>query len=105
MCIRDSTLFFDHPTPAAVGKFLQDRLLNGDRNSSEAVLSTIDQLAEELTATAGDTALRLRVEMRLRGLLDGLGAEERNEKTETGVDLESASADEVFRFIDELGVG
>ncbi|WP_438860733.1 type I polyketide synthase [Actinoplanes cyaneus] len=98
-----ATLVFDHPTPAAVAKLLLDRL-NGGENGPEAVLATIDQLAKELTATAGDTALRLRAEMLLRGLLDGLG-ETKEPAADATVDLESASADEVFRFIDELGVG
>jgi hypothetical protein len=42
--------------------------------------------------------------MLLRGLLDGLGdAEEPGEDSVSGK-LEAASADELFRFIDELGV-
>ncbi|MCM4084181.1 type I polyketide synthase [Paractinoplanes hotanensis] len=98
-----ATLVFDHPTPDAVARLLLDRLAGDAGGGPEAVLSTLDQLAAGLTATAGDTALRLRVEMRLRGLLDGLRADDKAPES-TADRLESASADEVFRFIDELGV-
>ncbi|MBP2706923.1 SDR family NAD(P)-dependent oxidoreductase [Microbispora sp. RL4-1S] len=102
-----ATLVFDHPTPAAVARLLLDGLVTGDGATPDAVLATIDQLAEELAATAGDTALRLRVGMRLRGLLDGLdGLGDAGEPEQDAVSgtLEAASADELFRFIDELGV-
>ncbi|MFK3985706.1 type I polyketide synthase [Micromonospora sp. NPDC050397] len=99
-----ATLVFDHPTPTAVARLLLERLVSGGGTGEESVLATIDELAGALAAIADDTALRLRVGMRLRGLLDGLGdAREPGPESVTGT-LESASADEVFRFIDELGV-
>ncbi|MFE9664919.1 type I polyketide synthase [Microbispora bryophytorum] len=98
-----ATLVFDHPTPAAVAKLLLDQLVTGGDTTPEAVLATIDQLAQALAAT-GDTALRLRVGMRLRGLLDGLNDDDGPAEESVSGKLESASADEVFRFIDELGV-
>ncbi|MED7948532.1 type I polyketide synthase [Streptomyces sp. BE303] len=102
-----ATLVFDRPTPAAVAGLLLEGLVTGGGATPESVLATIDQLTEALTATADDTALRLRVAMRLRGLLAGLDedAGPAEEGTESVSDrLEAASADEVFRFIDELGV-
>ncbi|SDT17754.1 type I polyketide synthase [Actinoplanes derwentensis] len=101
-----ATLVFDHPTPVAVTRLLLDRLVDAGGSTPETVMATVDQLAAALAATAGDTALRLRVEMRLRGLLDGLGLGDGAVAVPAAVSerLESASADDVFRFIDELGV-
>ncbi|KUL40194.1 type I polyketide synthase [Actinoplanes awajinensis] len=99
-----ATLVFDHPTPVAVARLLQDQLSGAGAAGPETVLATLDQLTAALTATADDTALRLRVGMRLRALLDEL--DDRSDPAPDSVSerLESASADDVFRFIDELGV-
>ncbi|MEX5636217.1 type I polyketide synthase [Parafrankia sp. FMc2] len=108
-----ATLVFDHPTPVAVAQFVRTLLGDGSVNATETIMAGLDQV-ESVLAGAGDAdeAARLRITMRLRGLLsrwtDSVdSAESPDPAAEASVTdkLQQASADEIFSFIDnELGV-
>ncbi|MEO6089060.1 MAG: SDR family NAD(P)-dependent oxidoreductase [Umezawaea sp.] len=92
-----ATTVFDHPSVVAVARFLGAKLAGGDLS----VLDELDRL-ESLLAVASVNGDAREVEARLSRLLatwrDARGG------THTEVDLSSASVDEVFDFIDELGL-
>ncbi|MFF2813008.1 type I polyketide synthase [Streptomyces sp. NPDC058000] len=101
-----ATLVFDHPTPAAVARYLDPALFGGDRTGSDrSPLAELDRIAAQLSPDGVDDATRQDVAGRLRKLLaqwDGT----RQDDGRPAVDarIEAASADEVLAFIDhELG--
>ncbi|MFJ4920196.1 SDR family NAD(P)-dependent oxidoreductase [Streptomyces sp. NPDC088725] len=101
-----STLVFDHPTPTAVARHLADSLAGGDQSGTAASpLAALDRLEAELSADGMDKATRRGVAGRLRGLLaawDATGSD--GDEPAVGEQIEAASAEEIFAFIDnELG--
>ncbi|WP_439386193.1 type I polyketide synthase [Amycolatopsis lexingtonensis] len=95
-----ATAVFDHPTPVALARFLAAEITPGG-TPGESAFGALDQLEASLGDLETDENLRLRVEMRLKSLLNRWSAEPAPEKAQ----LADASADEVFAFIDnELGI-
>jgi acyl carrier protein len=105
-----TTLVFDYPTPAAVGRYLRAELA---RAAGEAELPGLAELARLEAALAGplpDPAAADRLADRLRALASRLTDSAGQPAAADDVDitdrLESATSDELFDFIDnELGEG
>ncbi|WTR18939.1 SDR family NAD(P)-dependent oxidoreductase [Streptomyces sp. NBC_00138] len=95
-----STLLFDHPTPAALARHLRSRLVPEQEQGDP--LEGLDRLADALLA---DEAARALAVPRLRALLARLGASDGGADGDSGgLDMDSASDDELFDFIEnELG--
>ncbi|MFI2380528.1 type I polyketide synthase, partial [Streptomyces sp. NPDC018964] len=102
-----ATLVFDYPTPTALAEHFVSELAPGDESpQGPSLLAELDRL-ETLFAAAGehDEITRAGLALRLGQMLDKVRGSA-PESTGTPVDdaFESASADEVFAFIDnELG--
>ncbi|WP_370444847.1 type I polyketide synthase [Amycolatopsis sp. CA-128772] len=97
-----ATAVFDHPTPVALARFLAAGLAPGG-TPAESAFGALDRLEASLTDLAEpDENVRLRVEMRLKSLLNRWSAEG---APPPQAQLAGASAAEVFAFIDhELGI-
>ncbi|WP_447009154.1 SDR family NAD(P)-dependent oxidoreductase [Saccharothrix hoggarensis] len=98
-----ATLVFDHPTPAALSDHVLGVLAPA---ADESVLSELDRLESLLDGVAGKDDQRDEITARLRTMLSRwtsqLGAPPADDGS--AVALESASAAELFDFIDnELG--
>ncbi|MFI7291540.1 type I polyketide synthase [Streptomyces anulatus] len=103
-----ATLAFDHPTPAALATHLRGLLVNGQgpaaAASGESAVARLEKLAAALAETPPDSEETEILLARLRDLADRLGAAATmppaRSKPETGhIDLESASADDLFDLI------
>ncbi|NUR69257.1 MAG: SDR family NAD(P)-dependent oxidoreductase [Hamadaea sp.] len=96
-----STMIFDYPTPLALAKFLQAELC-GQGAAVLPVLAELDRLEDLLTGLSTEELEENRVLARLQTLIGRLYA---GRDDTVGTDLESASATEVFAFIEqELGL-
>ena len=89
-----ATLVFDHPTPAAVAELLRSSLAPAApaRPPIDAELDRLEALFGEIAGEDRDRAVT-----RLRELIAPKGDEDTRSR------IESASADEIFQLIDELG--
>nr|AUO14847.1 Malonyl CoA-acyl carrier protein transacylase [Amycolatopsis sp.] len=95
-----ATAVFDHPTPVALARFLVAQI---GGTPAESAFGALDRLEASLTDLAEpDENVRMRVEMRLKSLLNRWSAEA---APPPQAELAGASAAEVFAFIDnELGI-
>ncbi|MET9804919.1 phosphopantetheine-binding protein, partial [Streptomyces sp. NPDC006368] len=113
-----ATVVFDHPSPAALTAFLRAEAAPRPADPSRAVLDELDRLEASLAALPDGDDSRDAVSARLRALLaeltgpgratdraDTTGSGEPAEETADVAELiASASADEIFDFIDtQLG--
>jgi hypothetical protein len=103
-----ATAVFDHPTPVALARFLAAGIAPGG-TPAESAFGALDRLEASLTDLAQpDENVRMRVEMRLKSLLNRWSAEAAPGMPATQApeaELAGASAAEVFAFIDnELGI-
>ncbi|MFP3992309.1 type I polyketide synthase [Streptomyces sp. E11-3] len=104
-----ATLVFDHPNPAALGAHLLDRMELGGAQGLSPALAELDRLEAALSGLsdlAADVETRTAVSVRLQALVSRLGADSgaADEAPDVTDSLESASAAEIFDFIDtQLG--
>jgi malonyl CoA-acyl carrier protein transacylase len=95
----EATLVFDHPTPAALTGVLLGRLT--PEKTAPPVLEVLDRLEEALEGLDSGDEERAAVTTRLRSIMTNLTASTSDTKRS---DLASASATELFDFIDnQLG--
>ncbi|MGI5282729.1 SDR family NAD(P)-dependent oxidoreductase [Nonomuraea polychroma] len=101
----DATIAFDHPTPLAVAELLLSRVSPEGTNGVATLLADMDRLDALLTAVPDDHKDRGMLYRRLRAITSKLHKPaERQEPVAVGNRIESASAEEIFNFIDtELG--
>ncbi|MEV5315675.1 phosphopantetheine-binding protein, partial [Streptomyces sp. NPDC052610] len=109
-----SSLVFDHPTPAALGRFLTQALAPSEDDALASVLADLERVARRAVALPAAEGGRGEVATRVRELLSRLEPDGR--RGPDGGDgvagagagaavLAEASDDEIFDFIDrELGV-
>ncbi|MFF1700186.1 type I polyketide synthase [Streptomyces sp. NPDC058257] len=103
-----TTLVFDYPTSVALAQYLRAEIIQDDADGVDSTLAELDRLEAGLTTIAPDDSARMRITMRLEALMSkwkGAEAEAPADGEAVSERLESASADEVFDFIDkELGI-
>ncbi|MFI5621775.1 SDR family NAD(P)-dependent oxidoreductase, partial [Streptomyces sp. NPDC051567] len=100
-----ATVVFDHPTPTALAEHVLGEVAPDGAATASPVMAELDRLEAALTALSEDSQARSTVSVRLQTILSRL-----NEAAgpASGPDLastiESASADDLFDFIDnQLG--
>ncbi|MCQ8195205.1 type I polyketide synthase [Streptomyces rugosispiralis] len=97
-----ATLVFDHPTPTAVVRLLEEFLVPAGVAAADSLLTGLDSLDAALTGGIADREQRARIAARLRELLrkadgpwqDADGDDDAEE------DLASASDEELFQALD-----
>jgi NAD(P)-dependent dehydrogenase (short-subunit alcohol dehydrogenase family) len=106
-----ATMVFDHPNPTALATFLRDRLGLADAVAQDPVLSALDSLEQAADGLAAHEIERTRIVARLQALVGALNTTALGDATAVAEDgasvedkLKVASADDVFAFIDDLGV-
>ncbi|MEW1754812.1 type I polyketide synthase [Streptomyces angustmyceticus] len=105
-----ATLLFDHPTAAALARHLRTQVVAGDTAGARPALAELDRLEDLLAEVAQDDPQRARIASRLQTLLAKWHEREVPEAEatdEAGVSdrINSATADEIFDFIDnDLGM-
>ncbi|MEU5547993.1 beta-ketoacyl reductase, partial [Streptomyces sioyaensis] len=101
-----ATLVFDYPTPQLLAEHVHDTLFGAaDVEPEAAVLADLDRLASAISGFSPENAARGLVEARLRSILSELGGvAEGDAKSAVSQQLDAASDDEIFDFINqELG--
>ncbi|MEV5127230.1 type I polyketide synthase [Streptomyces decoyicus] len=105
-----ATLLFDHPTAAALARHLRTQVAAGDTAGALPALAELDRLEDVLADVAQDDPQRARIASRLQTLLAKWSEREDNDPAadaDAGVSdrINSATADEIFDFIDnDLGM-
>ncbi|MGW0395884.1 SDR family NAD(P)-dependent oxidoreductase, partial [Streptomyces sp. NPDC003042] len=100
-----ATVVFDHPTPTALAEHVLGEVAPDGAGAEEPALAELERLEAALAALAEDSQTRSTVSVRLQTILSRLneaaGAAGGPDLAET---IESASADDLFDFIDnQLG--
>ncbi|WP_182877369.1 type I polyketide synthase [Microbispora sp. H10670] len=91
-----STLVFDHPSPKALAEHLRATLCAPEEPSADVVLADLNRIGAQAGALPPEE--RARVASQLQALLDGLTSAP--EGATTAERLATASADDLFAFID-----
>ncbi|HWM07665.1 MAG TPA: SDR family NAD(P)-dependent oxidoreductase, partial [Actinophytocola sp.] len=106
-----ATMVFDHPNPADLATFLRGALGLGGAAAGDPVLSTLDDLEQVVADLPAHEIERSRIILRLQALVGALntkalaGRGNGDDDTKNVEDrLKVASAEDVFAFIDDLGV-
>ncbi|WTR98255.1 SDR family NAD(P)-dependent oxidoreductase [Streptomyces anthocyanicus] len=101
-----AAVVFDHPTPEALAEHLLGEVApEAAGDPAQPLLSELDRLEASLAALAGDGRARSAVSVRLQTILSRLNeAAGPDESSDVVSSLDSASADDLFDFIDnQLG--
>jgi acyl transferase domain-containing protein/acyl carrier protein len=100
--VLPATLIFDHPDPATLARFIRGELAGNDAGRSSPALAEIDRLESVLAELSPGDSSRADVTARLQAILSKLlRAQEDEEAGTVSEKLQSATADEVMKFIDE----
>jgi acyl transferase domain-containing protein len=105
-----ATMVFDHPSPAELAGFLRGRLGLADAAAADPVVSTLDTLEQVVAGLPAHEIERTRIIARLQALVGELNGVALGSPADAGTDgnvedrLKVASAEDVFAFIDDLGV-
>ncbi|MFE6447921.1 type I polyketide synthase [Nocardiopsis dassonvillei] len=91
-----SGIAFDHPTCEALGRHLEERLFG---SADQLVMAQLDGVEAALAGDGGHELDRGAVADRLRALLSRLSPDGTADRTDQ--ELEAASRDELFAYIDE----
>ncbi|SDN50481.1 type I polyketide synthase [Allokutzneria albata] len=92
-------MIFDYPDPQALSEYIRGELLPEQPEVTPSVFAELDRIESALPGIEADAALRAELAARFADLASRLGAP-------SSVDErlgDDASAEDVFRFIDELG--
>ena len=97
-----AVVVFEYATPVALAGHLHESMPAADGARTVPVLAELDQLESALAGAEPAAVDRAKLRMRLTALLAKYGGEE---QTGSGPeqDLSSASDDELFDFVDDLG--
>ncbi|MBU7600901.1 SDR family NAD(P)-dependent oxidoreductase [Streptomyces sp. P38-E01] len=100
-----ATLVFDYPTPTSLAEHFVSELVGEDTPQGPSLLTELDRLEALFAAGDPDEITRAGLALRLGQMLDKVrGAAPEPTHSSVDDDFESASADDVFAFIDnELG--
>ncbi|MEV6446246.1 type I polyketide synthase [Amycolatopsis sp. NPDC051716] len=102
-----ATVVFDHANPAALAQRLRSELFAGGEAEVVPVLAELDRLESAVAALPVEQLAGTRLAARLQALVKQLGDAQHGERgNEVAEQLQTATSDEVFDFIDkELGLG
>ncbi|MEU7750179.1 type I polyketide synthase [Micromonospora sp. NPDC049171] len=92
-----ATLVFDHPTPSALAEFLRTELVGDEATGADPVTAAVEHLRAVVAAQPPDDSARAGLTARLRELMRELDVRPQ----EPAVQVESATADELFDLLDE----
>ncbi|MFJ8281356.1 type I polyketide synthase [Streptomyces griseoviridis] len=100
-----ATLVFDYPTPTSLAEHFVSELVGDDTPQGPSLLTELDRFEALFAAGDPDEITRAGLALRLGQMLDKVrGAAQEPTGSSVDDDFESASADDVFAFIDnELG--
>jgi acyl carrier protein len=97
------TLVFDYPNPVALATWLRAELVE-DSAAAVPVLAELDRLEAALLGGSRDELVWEQAADRLRRLLDAVGSQNAGpSRRRREAELESATDDELFTLVDELG--
>jgi polyketide synthase 7 len=102
-----ATVVFDHANPAALAQRVRSELFAGGEAEAVPVLAELDRLESAVAALPVEQLAGTRLQARLQALVKQLGdAQHGSRGAEVAEQLQTATSDEVFTFIDqELGLG
>ncbi|MFB9909385.1 type I polyketide synthase [Allokutzneria oryzae] len=93
-------MIFDYPDPQSLSEFVRGELLPEQPEATPSVFAELDRIESALPGIEADEKLRAELAARFADLASRLGG---GQSTVDDRLSEDASADDVFRFIDELG--
>ncbi|SES49967.1 Phosphopantetheine attachment site, partial [Streptomyces sp. yr375] len=97
-----AAVVFEYATPVALAAHLHESMPAADGTRATSVLAELDQLETALTSAEPGAVDRAKLRMRLTALLAKYGGEDQTGSAPEP-DLSSASDDELFDLVDDLG--
>jgi NADPH:quinone reductase-like Zn-dependent oxidoreductase/acyl carrier protein len=102
-----ATAVFDYPTPGTLASYIGAELIGSPAEETTilSAFSGLEKIESSLARLIEDDAARTRVTMRLKGILSALRAADGLADGSIAEQIQSASDDDVFDFIDnQLGI-